>query len=221
MPALLFGSISTLADTSEEQRSAFNEAFAAHGLDWRWEVEEYRELLTSNGGQDRIASYAAARHQDVDAAAVHNTKSEIFQRKLVEVPLQPRPGVTESVAAARENGWRLALVTTTSADNVSALLDALSKRLPRDSFDTIVDSTVVDESKPAPAAYLYALERLGLDSGDCIAVEDNVGGAQSAAAAGIMCVAFPNENTVTHDFGSTPITRRLNFAELSAAVAAR
>jgi hypothetical protein len=34
MSAILFGSISTLADTSELQRRAFNEAFSAHGLDW-------------------------------------------------------------------------------------------------------------------------------------------------------------------------------------------
>ena len=36
MSAILFGSISTLADTSELQRRAFNEAFEAHGLDWNW-----------------------------------------------------------------------------------------------------------------------------------------------------------------------------------------
>ena len=60
MPALLFGSISTLADTSEEQRAAFNEAFARHGVDWRWERDEYRQLLTSNGGAARIAEFAQA-----------------------------------------------------------------------------------------------------------------------------------------------------------------
>ena len=40
MSAILFGSISTLADTSEMQRAAFNEAFRAHGLDWSWSREE-------------------------------------------------------------------------------------------------------------------------------------------------------------------------------------
>lgn len=33
MPAILLRSISTLADTSELQRQAFNQAFAQHGLD--------------------------------------------------------------------------------------------------------------------------------------------------------------------------------------------
>ena len=34
MATILFGSISTLADTSELQRQAFNDAFKAYGLDW-------------------------------------------------------------------------------------------------------------------------------------------------------------------------------------------
>jgi len=58
MSAVLFGSIGALADTSEVQREAFNEAFRAHGLDWDWSREEYRQLLQSSGGKDRIATYA-------------------------------------------------------------------------------------------------------------------------------------------------------------------
>jgi len=58
----------------------------------------------------------------------------------------------------------------------------------------------VHESKPSPAAYSYALDQLGEDAGACVAIEDNVGGVESASAAGITCVAFPNENTSGHSF---------------------
>ena len=64
--------------------------------------DEYRELLTSNGGQDRIAAYAASRDEQVDAAAVHKTKSEIFRRSLADRRFGPAPGVAETIAAARE-----------------------------------------------------------------------------------------------------------------------
>ena len=218
MPALLFGSISTLSDTSEEQRSSFNEAFTQHGLDWRWERDEYRDMLTGNGGQQRIANYAAAHDQQVDAQAVHRTKTAIFQRKLSAVPLRPRPGVSEVLTAAHEAGWQVALVTTTAPDNVADLLTALEAHIPLDAFDLVVDGSLVDEPKPAPAAYAYALEKLGIDAGQCVAIEDNVGGAQAAQAAGIACIAFPNENTVEHDFGDVPVTRHLAFDELLAAV---
>ena len=114
MTAILFGSISTLADTSELQRRAFNEAFSAHDLDWSWSREEYASMLTSNGGADRIAGFAAARGEEVDSAAVHSTKSEIFRGLVKTEGITPRPGVLDTVARAREQGFALGLVTTTS-----------------------------------------------------------------------------------------------------------
>ena len=60
MSAILFGSISSLADTSEIQREAFNAAFAEHGLVWRWDRDDYRSQLRSNGGADRLPQFAPA-----------------------------------------------------------------------------------------------------------------------------------------------------------------
>lgn len=125
MAAILFGSISTLVDTSEFQRRAFNEAFAAHGLDWTWDREEYRSMLSGNGGAQRIADYAQLRGEQVDADGIHATKSEIFQELLKNTPVSPRPGVTDVITAAQANNVKLGLVTTTSPDNVAALLGAL------------------------------------------------------------------------------------------------
>jgi phosphoglycolate phosphatase-like HAD superfamily hydrolase len=60
MSAILFGSISTLVDSSELQRRAFNEAFESHGLDWQWSQPDYVAMLESNGGAQRIADYATS-----------------------------------------------------------------------------------------------------------------------------------------------------------------
>jgi HAD superfamily hydrolase (TIGR01509 family) len=214
MTALLFGSISTLADTSELQRRAFNDAFAAHGLDWNWSREEYSSMLTSNGGAARIAEYASTRGQEVDSAAVHSTKSEIFRKLLATEGVEPREGVLDTVAAAREHGFKLGLVTTTSPDNVSALLDSF-EQLSADSFDIVVDKTTVGEVKPDPAAYRFAVDGLGEEPNGCIAIEDNVGGVASASAAAIRCVAFPNSNTEGGDFSAAIATvDRLNPEQL-------
>jgi HAD superfamily hydrolase (TIGR01509 family) len=218
MPALLLGSISTLVDTSEVQRGAFNEAFVQHGLAWKWEREEYRGLLTGNGGAQRIADYAAARGEDVDAAAVHATKSAIFQEHLGGVGIKTRPGIIDAIRTAKQRGWQVGLVTTTSAANVTALLDGLDE-LGREDFDVVTDVDSVEESKPDPAVYEFALEQLGVRAGECVALEDNVGGVEAATAAGITCIAFPNENTAGHDFGSAPVTHHVYFDEIAPLVA--
>jgi HAD superfamily hydrolase (TIGR01509 family) len=201
MSAIFFGSISTVADTSELQRRAFNQAFETHGLDWEWDQDDYRTMLEKNGGAARIAEFANARGQSVDAHAVHETKSELFRANLAVTRVEPRPGVVDTIKRAKSEGWKVGLVTTTSADNISALLDALSPTVNASDFDLIVDSSV-SEPKPDAAAYVFALSSLGESAGDCVAIEDNVGGIQSAKAAGIACVAFPNENTAGHDLSA-------------------
>ncbi len=201
MPALLLGSISTVVDTSELQRESFNRAFEQHGLDWRWEREEYADLLGGNGGADRIADYAAAREESVDADAVHATKSQLFQDALRSGELTPREGVVETVRDARAEGFKVALVTTTSRENLDALASAVSSTLPFDEvFDLVVDGSQVSTPKPDGSVYRHALEALGESSEHAVAVEDNVGGVSAARAAGVPCVAFPNQNTAGHDF---------------------
>ena len=200
MSALLLGSISTIADTSELQRQAFNDAFTDHDLGWVWDREEYVAMLASSGGAARIAAYAADRGQDVDAAAVHSTKSRRFQENLAAADLAPRPGVVDAIHAARDDGWKVGLVTTTSRANVEAVLDALGPHLSAGDFDVIVDRDDVARPKPDAAAYTHALHRLGQDAAECVAVEDNVEGVAAASAAGVACVAFPNENTSGQQF---------------------
>jgi len=220
--ALLFGSISSVADTSEIQRASFNEAFAQHGLNWQWDRDDYRARLDQAGGRARIAAEADARGEDVDADAVHATKSEIFQQKLRQDAPGPRPGVLDALQAAKSRGWKTGFVTTTSRDNVLALLDALAPAVSSDDFDVIVASDQVDTAKPDAAAYTFALRALNEDSGAAVAVEDNPDGVRAASAAGVTCLAFPNDNTATSEFpGATRRVEELTVDDLDALTPAR
>ena len=222
LSAVMFGSIGTIADTSELQRQAFNDAFGEHGLDWNWDRGDYLEMLEESGGQDRVARYASSVGQDVDSEAIHASKSKLFQQSLAESSLSPREGVADAVTEAKDQGIKVALVTTTSGANISSLADALRPALDIDGFDLVVDSSSVAEPKPDAAAYNFALQSLGESAEDCVAIEDNLGGVDSAAAAGIRCVAFPNENTAGHEFDRAD--RRVDevsLADLEQVVATR
>ena len=219
MPAVFFGSISTIADTSVLQREAFNEAFRTHGLSWTWDRDEYRDQLQGSGGALRIAEYAKARDENVDADAIHRTKSEIFQKSLASSTITPRPGVAETIRVATGSGHKVALVTTTSPANVAALLDAVKAQIPRDSFDLVVDATQVEDAKPDRSAYVFALQKLDLRVDDAVAIEDNVGGVTSAVSAGLACVAFPNENTAGHDFSkAAAVVDHIDYEQLRSVV---
>ncbi len=215
MSAIFFGSISTIADTSELQRQAFNQAFAQHNLDWQWSRELYVELLEKNGGQERIHDYALSLGQAVDAEEVHRSKSELFQKSLAETQLTARPGVTETIKLAKQHDCKIALVTTTSSQNVSAILEALRTNISSGDLDLVVSASDIENPKPAKDAYIFALKALNQTPQSCVAIEDNLGGVEAAKAAAIPCVAFPNENTAGHDFSAADLrSDQLSFDQL-------
>jgi HAD superfamily hydrolase (TIGR01509 family) len=215
MKALFLGSIGVLAETSELQRNAFNTAFAEAGLDWHWSQQTYAKLLKTAGGADRIAQEAARRGQKVDAAALHRRKSALFQERLqAGVPL--RPGIAATLGAARDAGHMIALVTSTSAANVAALLGATG--LAADSFDLVLTRNDAPATKPDPGIYHAALGRLGVAPDAVCAVEDNPDGLAAARAAGLTCVGFPGALHDDADFQQAAIVlSTLSLDAISAA----
>lgn len=198
MKAVFIGSISAMADTSEIQREAFNQAFKEARLEWHWSRDDYRARLEQSGGRDRIAAYARESGVNVDADALHARKTALFQDALRGGAAQLREQTQAILEYARTHDLKAAFVSGTSADSLAALLAGFGgeEALGLDLVTSGADGT----PKPDPALYLYALETLNLEATDVLAVEDNRAGVDAAKAAGIKVLAFPNENTAAHDF---------------------
>ena len=213
--AILFGSIGTLLETSELQRTAFNQAFSENGLDWNWNQAQYQNLLKKSGGRQRIEDYAAQQGVEVDAKKLHNEKTKIFDDLMVSGNVLLRPGVANLIEQALDNGIKLAFVTSTSKDNVDAVFQALKNQLNRSNFSFIGNDKMVSNSKPKPDIYLKALSELNLEAQDCIAIEDTEVSMQSALAASIKCIGFPGAFAKDNDFSSAIlVTDNLSFNDL-------
>jgi beta-phosphoglucomutase-like phosphatase (HAD superfamily) len=200
--ALFFGAIGVLCETSELQRAAFNQAFREAGLNWSWSVEAYRDMLRRPGGARRVADFAAERGETVDATALHARKSEIFQEMLRRLPMRLRPGVADTLVAARALDLPLGFVTTTDIANVEAVLDADELGPGRSAFRFVGHRDMVRDPKPAPEIYEQALAALGLSGDEALAIEDSPESAAAALAAGIPCIAFPGAAHAGRDFGA-------------------
>lgn len=198
MKAVFIGSISTLADTSEMQRDAFNRAFQEAGLDWHWSGEDYRARLQQSGGRDRIEDYAAQKGVEVDADALHARKTAIFQDDLRAGTAQMRDQTQAILEYARIHGLKAAFVSGTKADSIDALVQGFggAETLGFDLMTSGADAA----PKPDAGLYTYALDQLGLAASEVLAIEDNRAGVDAAKAAGITVLAYPNVNTADHDF---------------------
>jgi beta-phosphoglucomutase-like phosphatase (HAD superfamily) len=209
LKALLFDVDGTLADTERDgHRVAFNAAFRDYGLDWDWDVALYGKLLAVTGGKERMRFYVEQFHTgyvkpaDFDDLVVelHQAKTRHYTRMLAEGGIPLRPGVRRLLAEAREGGLTLAVATTTTPDNVTALLrHSLAEDGP-DWFAVIAAGDIVPAKKPAPDIYLWALQRLGLGPEQCLAFEDSHNGIRASRGAGLKTIVTVNDYTRGDDF---------------------
>lgn len=212
--AILFDVDGTLADTEPlGHRPAYNRAFRKMGLSFRWGPKLYRKLLRHTGGQERLSHYLKRYQPDLGPHAqtvasdpqgwvrsVHELKSRYFRRLVRHGRVPLRPGVARLVREARDAGLRIAIVTSASRATVRTVLrHALGADLAGH-VDVVIGGDDVSRKKPAPDLYLAALERLGVDAAEVIAIEDSGPGLASARAAGIATLITTNDNTVHDDF---------------------
>jgi HAD superfamily hydrolase (TIGR01509 family) len=202
LAALIFDVDGTLAETEEAHRAAFNGAFAARGMGWHWAPDDYRTLLATTGGKERIAAHAARIGAALSAdaiAALHADKTARYTELIAAGELPLRPGVADLVAAARAAGLRLAVATTTSRPNIEALTLAAWGLPAAEVFDVIAAGDEVARKKPAPDVFLLALDRLGVAPEAALALEDSRNGLSSARAAGLRVLVTPSLYTDHED----------------------
>lgn len=194
--ALLWDVDGTLAETERDgHRPAFNQAFAALGLDWHWDETRYGQLLRTTGGRERLLADMATRgdappavERERLAQQLHRLKNRFYAERVAAGEIALRPGVRELVDEAAERGLRQAIVTTTSRANVEALL--LRHFGPRWNrrFTVLVCGEDVAAKKPDAEAHQRALQALGLGPLAALAIEDSFAGAHAARAADVPVV---------------------------------
>ncbi len=203
LAAAVFDVDGTLVDSERDgHRVAFNAAFAAAGLPYRWDVEEYGQLLHITGGRRRLAAFLEQRgHRSEEAAALaarlHADKTARFRDLVEQGHIRARPGVPELIAELAEAGVTLAVATTGTREWVEPLLDRL---FGPGTFTVVVTGTEVPTLKPDPAVYVETLARLGVSPDQTLAVEDSANGLRAALGAGVPCVVVANSYTRGQDF---------------------
>lgn len=110
-----------------------------------------------------------------------------LQDKLVSCP--GVDAVLERLAASGR--YKLAVVSSSALRRVQASIDKVgqAKYFGKDVYSAAT-SLPKPTSKPDPAIYLHAMDKLGKNAAECVAVEDSKSGTLSGTRAGIKVIGY-------------------------------
>jgi beta-phosphoglucomutase-like phosphatase (HAD superfamily) len=185
--ALLFDFDGTLWDSETVIFEAYRRVYDDHGHSLK--LEEWSASVGTLDGYDPMADLEARLGRALDRATLDPW--ERVDDLMVGVDL--RPGVREWLASAVDLGLRLGIVSSNDGSWIRHHADRLEIG---ELFSVIVAADGdLGRAKPDPVLYREALAELGVGAGAAAAIEDSPHGVAAAKAAGLACVAVPNEVT--------------------------
>ena len=192
--AFLFDFDGLIIDTETASRAGWQWLYRQHGFelpveDWATVVGTIGAQFDPMGHLEELAGRPLARQELNDQRYAH-------ELSLIEAE-ELRPGIADYLAEAKRRGLKRAIVSSSTRHWIEMHLARLERSV---GWDAIVAADHdIERAKPRPDLYLEALDLLGVTAGEAVAFEDSLNGVRAAQAAGIFCVAIPND--VTRDMG--------------------
>jgi beta-phosphoglucomutase-like phosphatase (HAD superfamily) len=188
--ALIFDFNGVLADDDPIHMQAFREVACEQGLDFT-DAEYLDEYLPLNDWDCFKTLYGKHSRplSDDELDELIRRKSVYYFRAIAGRPVMFRAAPAAIQTAAGK--CRLAIASGAKIDEIRHILtNAGLEGL----FSAIVAAEDVKLGKPDPEPFLRALDRLrqhdpSLEITECVAIEDSLGGIQSAHRAGMRCLA--------------------------------
>ncbi|EMD69690.1 hypothetical protein GGP41_001178 [Bipolaris sorokiniana] len=171
-----------------------NEVLSKHNIDATYTAEtlledfvghNFRGML--NGLQKKHNFQMPPEEMDDYVQQELGAVTRKLSQKAVECP-----GVTEQLKWLKEQGYPMAVVSTSAKSRVVASIEkaGIDHFFPNEHVYSAATSLNPPSSKPDPKIYLYAAEQLGVKPSEAVTVEDSKSGATAAMRAGIPCIGY-------------------------------
>jgi HAD superfamily hydrolase (TIGR01509 family) len=192
--AFLFDFDGLILDTELASRAGWQLLYREHGHELPADL--WATLVgTTHAPWDPMTHLEELVGEPLERQAL-NERRYAHELALIEAE-ELRPGIADYLAAARRHGLKRAIVSSSTRPWVDMHLERLEEAVGWDAICTADGDPA--RAKPSPTLYLEALGFLDVAAPDAVAFEDSPNGVLAAKAAGVFCVAIPNE--VTRDLG--------------------
>jgi beta-phosphoglucomutase family hydrolase len=187
LEAVLWDLDGVIADTAECHYQAWRGVFGKRGVEFS--REDFMRFFGRR--HDTIIKFALGKDlppQEFEAIAA---EKQADYRRRVSMNMKALPGAVELLKTLREHGIKSAIASSAPIENITIILRGLGIE---EYFQAVAPGTEVPEGKPSPQVFLLAAERLNVDPGNCVVIEDAIAGVSAARRAGMKCVAVTNSH---------------------------
>ncbi len=148
----------------------------------RTEEEVFRPFLKEKG-------YSGKELEDLNLKAMKRRR-EVFL-EYAKSKLQLFPKAKEKIIELHENGYKLAIATSSFKELLELVVDKFEIR---EYFDLLYSAEDVKKGKPNPEIYLKTMNKLDVKPSETIIIEDSIQGLEAAKASGAFCIAVETTN---------------------------
>lgn len=192
--AVIFDLDGVIVTTDECHYWAWKAMADDEGIYFDRQINESLRGVSRQASLEIILSRAKRNYSDAEKILLTQKKNDIYVTLIQQLTSEDiLPGVTERLRSLKENGYRVAIGS--SSKNAPIIL----KRIGLDTFfDAVSDGNKITKSKPDPEVFLRAADMLGVRYANCMVVEDADAGIAAGKAAGMKTLAVGGAHGADH-----------------------
>jgi len=182
--AAIFDLDGVIIDTAHYHYIAWKRLASEFGITLTHENNEMLKGVSRMRSLEIILSLGNLELPEQQKEQLAEKKNKWFVEYIESIrPEEIFPGVIDLIRNLRKQKIKIGLAS--SSKNAPRVIELLG--IAKD-FDTLVDGTMITQSKPDPEIFLLAAHKLGIAPHECVVFEDAEAGVEAAIAAGMKCV---------------------------------
>lgn len=190
LSAVIFDFDGIIVDSEPMHFRAFNEVLNPIGIEIAW--EDYCEKYIGFDDRDAFREAFKSNNKKISTRDLKHLiaqKADVFQKYIQAGEATPLPGAVELIKSIPAR-LPVALCSGALREDILPIIGNLGIA---NAFSQIVTAEDTPKSKPHPAPYQLAIEKLGIeDPSTAVAIEDTPAGIMSAKGAGLKVLAVTN-----------------------------
>lgn len=184
---IIFDFDGLLVDSEPFHYKAYNTVFEEYGH--TIDPDEYWIEFTSKGtgAVGEIERYGL---KDLDPVEIRKKKFVVYSDFCRNGDVRFFPQAKRLVLSAKSSGYKLAIASGSRNDDIQSILDLNDFG---NSFSFIMGKESTEREKPAPDIFIKAANKLGIEPGKLVVLEDAEKGLIASKEAGIPCIIVRNK----------------------------